>query len=249
MPELIINMENIAVILVSPRYPENIGAAARACKNFGVKDLVVVAPERWDEVAILKMATHEAADIARNLRVFEDLREALEPYAYIVGTTARLGRHRRVFETPREIAPHLAGLSQKNKVALLFGPEHRGLSNAELFYCHTAITIPTAEFPSLNLAQAVVVVLYELFTSGRSPRLPQSRLATFAETEAMYRHLEELFDRIGFIPKDTRQVYLTNIRRFMGRLELTAQEVQIIRGFCRQMLWALNKTAPEGKTQ
>ncbi|WP_456431988.1 RNA methyltransferase [Thermosulfuriphilus sp.] len=242
-------MENIAVILVSPRYPENIGAAARACKNFGVRELVVVAPERWDEEAVLKMATHEAAEVARNLTIFKNLKEALKPYGYIVGTTARLGRHRRVLETPRDIAPRLAELSQQNKVALLFGPEHRGLSNEELFYCHTAITIPTAEFPSLNLAQAVVVVLYELFTSGKTTGLARPRRATFAETEAMYGHLEELFDHIGFIPKDTRQVYLTNIRRFLGRLDLTAQEVQIIRGFCRQMLWALNKKSSAPKDQ
>jgi tRNA/rRNA methyltransferase len=125
-------------------------------------------------------------------------------------------------------------------VALLFGPEHRGLTNDDLKYCQSTVTIPTADFSSLNLAQAVAILCYELYWgviySGRVNRTVP-RLATSHELEGMFEHVEKLLNNIGFLRTEDSSYWIRNIRRFLGRIGLRAKEARIIRGFCRQFLW------------
>ena len=151
-----INLDNIHIVLVQPRYPENIGSAARAMRNMGLRHLSVVAPENFDRSRAFKLATHAAADVIERCRTFDDLKEALASCQYVVGTTARLGKHRQVIQTPERLACQLIPISQENRVAILFGPEDKGLSNADTRLCHALVNIPTADFSSLNLAQAVI---------------------------------------------------------------------------------------------
>ncbi|NJL60105.1 MAG: RNA methyltransferase [Desulfobacteraceae bacterium] len=106
-----INLNNIAVVLNRPRYPENIGAAARAIMNMGSSRLIVVDPENFDIVKILKMATHAASDIVKSIKMYDTLQEALQSFSYVVGTTARLGGERQVVGNPSEIAAHLIPIS------------------------------------------------------------------------------------------------------------------------------------------
>ncbi len=161
-----INLDNISVVLQRPRYPENIGAAARAICNMGIRQLIVVNPENCDLSRVLKMATHAAMDVVENIQVYEDLKEALAPYNYVVGTTARIGKHRQVIiGNPSALAEKLIPISQKNQIAILFGPEDRGLMNEDIRLCHELVNIPTHEFSSLNLAQAVMIMCYEIFTA------------------------------------------------------------------------------------
>ncbi len=239
-------MENLAVVLVETLYPENIGAAARACANFGVKDLILVRPKGLEPEKMKAMATKAGLPVLERMKIYEDLEEALSPFSYVVGTTARLGRQRKVFETIKEAAPRLIHLSQENRIALLFGNEKWGLTNEDLYYCHTVVTIPTTEAASLNVAQAVVIILYEIFSQAAEVELPKPRLATSQELEPMYRILKETLEAIDYVPHDNVVLWMTTIRRFLSRLELTAQEVRIIQGFCRNLLWHL-KHRGQGK--
>ncbi len=235
------NLSNFAAVLVRPMYPENIGAAARACANFGIPNLIVVNPENTDELKMKAMATHVGEKVLASMKIFPSLEEALQDFNFVVGTTARLGRKRLVYHTPRELVPYLCELSFNNKIAILFGNERMGLSNEELLFCDKVIAIPTTENASLNVAQAVVVVLYELFQQAAEPVFPKPRLATQKELNVMYRLLEATLEEIDYVPHENKVLWMTNIKRFLSRIELTAKEVKIIQGFCRQLLWRLGK--------
>jgi tRNA/rRNA methyltransferase len=232
------NLDHIAVVLVHPQIPENIGAAARAMNNMGLRRLVLVAPKNCDLCRVLKTATGNSIDIVEQMEAFDDLREALGPYHHIAGTTARTGALRPTLSQPRGLAHDLVSLSQNNLAAILFGPEDRGLSNDHLRYCHSIVTIPTASFSSLNLAQAVMIVCYEIFLAARQESLEvEPRLANSFELEGMYGHLKDVLMKIGFLDPQNPEHWLLNIRRFLFRFPLRAREARIIRGVCRQIDW------------
>ena len=139
-----IHLDNISIVLKQPRYPENIGAVARAICNMGIAQLVVIDPKNCDLTKVLKMATHAAFDVVEKMEICSDLKEALSPYHYVVGATARMGRQRQAVHSPADIARKLVPISNNNRIAILFGPEDRGLSNTDLRYCHALVNIPTA---------------------------------------------------------------------------------------------------------
>lgn len=243
-----LSLDHIAIVLVEPQIPENIGAVARAMNNMGIRRLLLVKPERCDLTRILRMATGTSIDIVENMEVFEDLSEALSSFHYVVGTTARIGSRRPSLTNPRDLARELIPIAQHNHVALLFGPEDRGLSNEHLRPCHTIATIPTAEFASLNLAQAVMIFCYDLFLASRLPAeeaLP--RLANKFELEGMYDHLKAVLMSIGFINPQNPEHWMLNIRRFLSRIPLRARDVRIIRGICRQMDWYVGRMQKDRK--
>ena len=133
----------------------------------------------------------------------------------------------------------LIDISQKNRVAVLFGPEDFGLANDELKLCHALVEIPTAgELKSLNLSHAVMVICYELFMA-RSEPLPRftPKLARESELEGMYGQLQELFLKIHFINQQNPEYWMLNVRRFLSRVKLYSREVRLIRGLCRQLEW------------
>jgi tRNA/rRNA methyltransferase len=237
------SLDHVTIVLHRPRFPENIGAAARTAKNMGISRLVLVEAEDCDLARILRMATHAAVDVVENMEVFSDLRTALRPFGYVVGTTARLGGERQEVRTPREMAATLLPICANNEVALLFGPEDRGLTNADLRLCHAVVTIPSSEFSSLNLAQAVMILCYELFLAGRQegsqPFVP--KLANRYELDAMYEQLKELLTRINFINPENPDFWMRSIRRFFSRAGLQARDVKVIRGICRQIDWYAEK--------
>lgn len=243
------NLENIAIVLNRPRYPENIGAAARAIKNMGMRELVLVSPEDYDFARVFTLATHAAADVIHNIKVYEDLQTALSEFGYVAGTTARLGSRRRVILSPEKMAARLMPVCQNNRAAVIFGPEDRGLTNEELRLCHGLINIPTAGFSSLNLAHSVMVVCYELFKASLAPAKGFSpRLATRHELDAMYAQLKDTLVRIGFIQADNPEHWLDRFRRFFSRLPLRAGEASLICGVCRQIDWYAAKCYRDGKS-
>lgn len=237
-----VNLNNIAIILHRPHYPENIGAAARSARNMGISRLVVVDPFDCDLTRMLKMATHNAEEVVSEMEVFDNLKDALAAYQYIVGTSARTGSHRRTVQTPKRLAETLVNISQNNQVGILFGPEDRGLSNRELRYCDTLVTIPTANFSSINLAQAVMILAYEiLLASSDEPKTFVPRLANRDELEAMYEHLTETLAKINFINPENPEYWMASVRRFFSRIGLRAREVKLLRGFCRQINWYVDE--------
>jgi tRNA/rRNA methyltransferase len=245
-----IHREHIAIVLVQPQIPENIGAAARAMNNMGFRRLILVDPKDCDLTRVLKTATGSSMDLIEEMELFDELAAAVAPFGYVVGTTARTGSLRPAMTHPRRLARELVPISQDNEIAILFGPEHRGLSNDELRFCHSIVTIPTAEFPSLNLAHAVMILCYEIFLGSRDPGTESvPRLATREELEGMYEHVKQMCLKIGFIDPQNPEHWMLNIRRFLSRLPLRAREVRIIRGVCRQIDWyteQLEKLRKEG---
>jgi len=246
------HLDHVTIVLHRPRFPENVGASARAAKNMGISRLVLVEPENCDLTRVVRMATHAALDVVENMEVFSDLRTALKPFRYVVGTTARLGGERQEVGAPRELAARLVSICAKNEVALVFGPEDRGLSNADLRLCHELVTIPSADFSSLNLAQAVMVLCYELFLAGRQERSKPfvPKLANRHELDAMYERLKEVFVKINFINPENPDFWMRSIRRFFSRAGLQARDVKVIRGICRQIDWYAEQCRQqEGETK
>ncbi|MCD6184403.1 MAG: RNA methyltransferase [Deltaproteobacteria bacterium] len=233
-----INLNNIAIVLQQPRYPENIGAAARAICNMGIKRLIVVNPENYDITKIRKLATHAASDIIQNIELHETLDQALAEFNYIAGATARTGGQRQVVSTPSILTEKLVPISANNTIAFLFGPEDRGLTNEEIRNCHLLVNIPTSTFSSLNLAQAVMVICYELFTaSPETKKCFTPRLANRHELEGMYNKLKEILVKINYINAENPDYWMNKLRNFFNRLPLRAREVSVIRGICRQIEW------------
>lgn len=248
--KMTINRKNVAIVLVRPKYAGNIGSTARVAKNMGIEEILVVRRRDYlidKEIENIKqMSTHLATDIVEKIRYFDDLREAVSGFSFIVGTTARLGSGRSAHGTPRELAAHLVEVSQRNRVALLFGPEDFGLTNDDLKLCHQLITIPTSErLKSMNLSHAVMVLCYEIFqASSEPPNRFTPRLATSAELVGMYDQLKDICLKIGFLNAQNPDYWMNNIRRFLARVPLRSRDVKIIRGFCRQVDWYVkNKKA------
>lgn len=242
-----INLNNISIVLHKPRYSENIGAAARAMRNMGVDQLVIVNPLNFDLYKALKLATHVASDVIEKSIICKNLKEALASFTYVVGATARTGGQRQAIRTPSKMARKLIPISAENPTAIVFGPEDRGLSNEDLRYCHSLVNIPTAEFSSLNLAQAVMIMCYELFSAvGEENQEFIPRMATRHELDGMYDQLKDLLVRISYINPENPDYWMNKLRHFFTRLQLRAKEVSIIRGICRQVDWYGEKRYGEG---
>ena len=243
-----VNFDNISIILKQPRCPENIGAAARAICNMGTGKLVLVNPINCDFTKIMKLATHAAAEVVEQIEFYEELKEALSPYSYVVGTTARIGKHRQSVKNPSKLAQSLIPISRNNNIAIIFGPEDRGLSNEDIRFCDALINIPTADFSSINLAQAVMIICYEIFNAGCTQSqdfIP--RFAVRYELEGMYDQLKNILVRISYINNENPDYWMNKLRLFVSRLHLQAREVSIIRGICRQIDWYGKKCFNDGQ--
>ena len=233
--------KNISIVLYKPKYAGNIGSVARAAKNMGTSNVIVVGKTDFDREEMQQRSTHLAADVLDRIQYFERIDEALGSFNYIVGTTARLGKGRGPFISPRQAAQDIANISQKNRVALLFGPEDTGLANDQLRLCHAVVTIPTSrEFTSLNLSHAVMIVCYEIYVASfpaDSPREAVPKLALSSELEGMYGQIKTLLADIGFLNPENPDYWMMHLRRFFDRSRILSREVKIVRGICRQLEW------------
>jgi tRNA/rRNA methyltransferase len=230
-------MDQIRIVLCRPSHPGNIGAAARAMKTMGITDLRLVAPARLPAKEDDWMATH-AVDVLRNARVVESLGEAIADCAAAFALSAR----------PREWSPQVLdvrGAAAKaralgDKVAFVFGNESAGLTNEEMFACQHLVHIPAnPDFTSLNLAQAVQVVAYELFVASEPAAFRQrdDKLATVQDIEGLYGHLEEAGMRSGFHDPGSGSKLPERLRRLFSRVpEMTREEVNILRGLLKALL-------------
>lgn len=231
-------LENIRIVLVEPKGSGNIGSVARAMKNMGVSDLAIVGRARTNSFWARAMAVH-AADVLKRARRSGELREALGDCLLVVGTTCRGGLYRGHSRTPGEMAPDIVSAAQSGKIALVFGPEDHGLSNRDLRYCQRLITIPAHPgYPSLNVAQAVMVCLYEVFLAALAN--PPKEEITRTPSESV----ERLFDRmrrsllkVGFLDPQNPEHILLALRRIMGRAGLEDKDVRILTGLFRQIEW------------
>jgi TrmH family RNA methyltransferase len=242
-------MAGTRIVLVRTKDSANVGGTARAMRNFGLDDLWLVAPRcRIDERA-RALASH-AGDILDSAKVVESLDEAVAGLRLVVGTSARSRRapSYRV-ATPREAAPLLT-----DGTAVLFGPEDHGLANEELTRCQLHVAIPTAEFSSLNLAQAVLVIAYEAWLvgiagaerppdaaavgrGGRTGEAPASR----DQLERFYSQLEGTLLRIGYTDAPRAPSVMRMFRAVFDRADLSAHELSALRGLASQVRWAADQ--------
>ncbi|GHV51080.1 rRNA methyltransferase [Deltaproteobacteria bacterium] len=242
----------ITVILVRPRFPENIGMAARACANMGVSDLILIKPERWDYDKALPLATGRGREVLDHLRVLPSLRSALGPQVFAFGTSARTGGHRQAVLSPREAAQKITAHCRKeenltavNPVALVFGPEDKGLENEDIMLCSDIVTIPTEPgASSLNLAQAVLLFLYECFTASlghayHKENAPHdksaSRAATLEEAELLFSTMQETLQQIRFLPDNNPEWFMQSLKRFFRRSSLRRHEFDLFMGIFRRI--------------
>lgn len=249
--------KNLAVILVRPRFPENVGMAARAMANMGVSELILVAPERPVLEKGAPLATAQGLPLLEAAREFSTLAEALAPFTLAFGTTARTGGRRRYILPPEKAALEArACVRSGGRAALVFGPEDRGLTNEEVDLCPRLVTIPTpAEHSSLNLAQAVLLLLYECAKADRelpfSPserrewagrtRGANSRKVTLAEEEFALRTLEAALVDLGSVPADNPAQFMQPMRRFLRKNSLRRHEFDMLMGICRDVRRVLER--------
>jgi tRNA/rRNA methyltransferase len=235
-------LRNLRIVMVRPRGSGNIGSVARAMKNFGAKELAIVGNARTQSFWARAMAVH-GRDILADAKCYASIREAIADCTLVVGTTCRPGLYRSHSQAPRELAPAVATAAQNGKVALLFGPEDHGLSNKDLEHCQLLTTIPSEpEYQSLNVAQAAVVCLSELYIASLTP----AKADTIQRAEA--EHVERLFDimrasllKIGFLDSENPEHMLLALRRILGRAGLEEKDVRILTGMFRQIEWYANQ--------
>jgi TrmH family RNA methyltransferase len=234
---------DIRIVLVGPSHPGNVGAAARAMKNMGLRQLVLVAPRQFPHPEATARASG-ADDVLRAARVVDTLGAALDGCGYVAATTARdRDQYFRVIDV-RAAAERIVAESRSAAAAVVFGAERTGLTNAELEMAHALVRIPaSAAYPSLNLAMAVQLTAYEIFRAAAADAAraqaesaaagapPAAPLASVEEMQRLYLHFAEVLAEIDFRDRTESGSHLmSRIRRLLQRAEPDENEVHILRG-------------------
>jgi tRNA/rRNA methyltransferase len=261
---------NVRFVLHRPQSAENVGAAARAMKNFGLLQLAIVAPPSWsgpprsgagaarsgrvpleapatgrdDVLARARRLARRASDVLEAAQIHPDLRAALGAATWVCGTTSRTVEDRPCLD-PRALGAEVARRGAAGPVAIVFGEERRGLSDAELELCNALCTIPTAPaYDSMNLAQAVAVIAYEVGA------LAPPKAAT-AEDPARHETLEALWDRArallaaaGYLNPQNPEHVVAELRRLLSRAEPTQREAELVVAALRALERAMRTGAP-----
>jgi len=241
------------VILVRPQLGENVGAAARAMLNFGLRDLRLVRPQcGWPNVKALQAASG-ATEVLNRLQLFDGVAAAAADLHRLYATTARQRDIAKPVVTAAEAAREArAALEAGERVGILFGPERTGLSNDDLIYADAVVSVPVnPDFFSLNLAQAVLLVAYEWFESGgaipeRRETLPAGRRATKGELKRLLDHLIAELDAVDFFrTADRRQSMSRALKLIFARADLHEPDVHLLRGVIKDLAHGRRRVRPD----
>lgn len=240
-------LENIRVVLFQTRFPENVGSCARACANFGCGDLRLARPMRWQPFKAAPLATRCGMTVLDNIKVHDSLSAALGDCNAVWGTSARTGGWRKNVCLPEEAAKKIcAAALAGEKTALLFGPEDRGLANEDLALCAGIIHIPVeSSCASLNLAQSVLLVLYEcarIMRQAKNRPFPANaaRRINLAQQEILENELKKLLAATGGMKGKNPDYYFVQWHDIITRASLRSHEFDALMGFCRNMKRILN---------
>lgn len=242
-------LDAVRVVLVEPQDPVNIAAVVRAMKNMGVADLRLVRPAPYDPSRIERVA-HATRDLVAAIRHHDDIHAALADCVLAAGFTARRRAAKWRTISPRELAPEALRAAAAGPVALVFGREDRGLDNAVLDRMHVTVTIPTSEHASLNLAQAVMLALYELHVAApdATRRLPPPRKdappAAEEQFERFFGDAERALAAIDFFRTRNPELILRTVRSLAFRASPDAREIELLRAMAIEVLRALDRTRP-----
>ncbi|GHD73820.1 RNA methyltransferase [Vogesella fluminis] len=244
-------MKNIRVVLARPSHPGNIGSAARAMKTMGLTRLYLVEPKAFPHEEANVLASG-AVDVVENAIVVSSLAEALADVSVACALTSRRRELSTPLSTPRETAPELMARARDGEqVALVFGNETFGLSIDEVEQCNRLVTVPgNPDYFSLNLAMAVQVMTYELFShSGVSVDYlkPEDRTATLGEVDSFCGHLEAAMADVGYLEHRNSERLLRRMRTLFHRAALQREEIDILRGFFKQAQRFADGTLPPRK--
>lgn len=241
-------LERVDVVLVRPARAANVAAACRALKNMGLRSLALVGPPAGLDRPEARALAYGAWDVLDAAVPRASLREAVAACTVVAGTSGRA--HPEAW-TPRRLAGAAADLAGPGRLALVFGPEASGLTDEELALCHIRVHIPSdPAHPSLNLAQAVLVVAYELrlamVSAEPAPAGAESGAprATAGDVEAALDDLRRALVGIGYLSRDNPEPILSEWRALIARAGPTPREVSLLRGLARQVLWAAGRIAP-----
>ena len=232
-------MKNIRVILLHTSHPGNIGSVARAMKVMGLSRLYLVNPQCDHLDGKAKALACHGADLLETAVVCAEFNEALAGAELVFGTSARERTFGHELLSARPAALRMVETAQDHEVALVFGSEKFGMSNEELDRCHIHVNIPTADaYSSLNLAQAVQVMVYELHMASLEEgaikpdesRKRHSALASADELDGLYRHIETVMKRTGFYKTDHPRMMETRLRQLFNRARVDKQDLNLLRG-------------------
>jgi len=243
---------SLAVVLVEPSGPLNVGSVARLCANFGVEDLRLVAPrcEPSDPDA-QRMAVHGGQVLSRARR-FPTLFEALVDCQRVVASCGRIDHGEIALQPPEQVMPWVQqGLESAAQVALVFGREDRGLSNEELLLSQRVVRLHSSEaYPSMNLSHAVAVMLHELERVRRQSSGPLKDTLHSAETAAPTQLIdclndaEDLLLEAGFLLEHTARARMAKVKGLLQRSLVRPEELAMLRGMVRQLRWAIRCHRP-----
>ena len=241
-------LDSIKIVLVGTTHPGNIGAAARAIKTMGLRHLDLVRPKEFpsDEAFYRSKA---AKDILEKASIYETLLESVKECELVIGTSARNRKVPWPVLNPKNAAEEInVAVKNNSKVAIVFGREDRGLTNEELGLCNLHVHIPTnEEYTSLNLAQAVQIVTYEIrmnfmeLESLKSDQEWDVELASAEQTERLIEHMDELMKEVEFYDTENPRKLLIRVRRFFKRSGIDVMETNIFRGLFSTIQKKLNK--------
>lgn len=244
-------LANIRIVLVEPAGALNVGSIARIMKNMGLTNLVLVNPQCYLESDEARQMAVHAIDVLEKAQIVDSIPAALMGCQQAIATTVRSRSVPILLESPKAVLPEL--LVPNLQSALLFGAEERGLSNDELKYAQRFICIESnPDYPSLNLAQAVALCVYQLYqgwldiSNGNQPaqaivptiRASEPNQATIETLEGYYQDLESMLLEIGYLYPHTAPVKMEKFRRLYNRANLQPEEVAMLRGILRQIRWA-----------
>jgi TrmH family RNA methyltransferase len=235
----------VDIVLVRPSRAANVAAACRAMKNMGLRTLKLVEPPVGLDRSAARALAYGAWDVLDGAMVSKSLRDAVAESTLVAGTS---GRTEEQAWSPRRFAAEAGERAASGRVSVVFGPEASGLTTDELALCHLRIHIPAAaEQPSLNLAQAVLIVAYEIALSAAAvhdtagPEVP--RPATSGELETALDELREALLAVGYLNPANPDALLAELRGLVARAQPTPREVSLVRGIARQVGWAGGRIA------
>ena len=234
-------LKRVTVVLNEPQDPVNIGSVVRVMKNMGLRHLRLVRPADFDAYRIQGVA-HTGVDVIESTKLFDSLEEAVADTRLVVGTSARGRRVRRNYRRPREAASEvLQAVGSGEDVALVFGREDRGLSNDQLDHCDRVVVIPTdPDHSSLNLAQAVLVLAYEIRLAAeadrnfKEPRRSAAR-ASREELEAVFAEGEASLAAVDFFKTQKPTPVLRTLREVAGRADLDEREAALFKAMAHEV--------------
>lgn len=245
------NIDNVYIVLVEPQGPLNIGSVCRAMMNFGFSNLRLVNPCRDYKNGDAKRMALKAVKYIYEAEKFLTLDEALADCHYAFGTTRRFGKYRDDFLLPETAAEKVVSMPDENKIALVFGREDCGLHTSELDLCQHFITIPTSEdYPSMNLAQAVSLCMYEIRKIADSDNI--SGIEDFSpapgkEVEQMFIHMRKTLLDIEYLDASNPDHILRTFRRIFGRAALNERDVRVLQGLWSRIDWIEGERLKQSK--